>query len=103
MDKDILKNFVKHDVEILVGGVWIEGHLQPIVNGQIVLLPIGESAAFYGPCAMKMEVIQAIRQVKKDAAKANATAAATAQSPPPVKSSLDSTPGHVGQRFVIAK
>ncbi len=53
------------NVEVLVGGVWIEGHLKPIVKGVVTLLPIGEAASFYGPAALKQEAIQAIRQVRK--------------------------------------
>lgn len=65
MDKEILKHFVGLNVEILVGGVWVEGNLQPISKGIVVLLPIGEAAAFYGPASMKEEAIQAIRHIKK--------------------------------------
>lgn len=65
MDMDTIKPFINHDVEMLVGGTWIEGHLVPIVKGLILLYPIGEAKNFYGPCALKADVIQAIRQVKK--------------------------------------
>ena len=65
MDGDILKHYVGKDVEVLVAGAWIEGRLQPIAKGIVTLLPVGEAAAFYGPTAMKMEVIQVIRQVKQ--------------------------------------
>lgn len=65
MEADILKHYVGKDVEVLVAGAWIEGRLQPIAKGIVTLLPLGEAAAFYGPTAMKMEVIQAIRQVKQ--------------------------------------
>jgi hypothetical protein len=65
MDMDTIKPFINHDVEMLVGGTWIEGHLTPIVKGLILLYPIGEAKNFYGPCALKAEFIQAIRQVKK--------------------------------------
>lgn len=65
MDIETIKPFINHDVEVLVAGVWIEGHLVPIVKGVIVIHPLEDAAAFYGPTAMKIEVIQAIRQVKK--------------------------------------
>lgn len=65
MDMDIIKPFINHDVEVLVAGVWIEGHMAPIVKGVIMLLPLPDQAAFYGPCALRPDVIQAIRQVKK--------------------------------------
>lgn len=103
MDLSILKNFVNHDVEVLVGGVWIEGHMTPIVKGQITLLPIGEASHFYGPMACEAAVVQAVRQVKRDTTKANAQAQQTQQSQVPIKSGFEATPGHVGQRFVIAK
>jgi hypothetical protein len=63
MEADILKHFIGKDVEILVGGAWVEGRMQPIVKGVITLIPFGEVAAFYGPTALKMESAQAIRQV----------------------------------------
>lgn len=65
MEAEILKHFIGMNVEVLVGGVWIEGNLRPIVKGTVTLLPIGEAAAFYGPAAFKQESIQAIRQVRK--------------------------------------
>lgn len=63
MESDILKHFIGKDVEILVSGVWIEGHMQPIAKGIVTLTPTAETAAFYGPTACKMDVVQAIRQV----------------------------------------
>lgn len=65
MESDILKHFVNHEVEILIGGVWVEGLLLPIAKGIVVLKPIGEMATFYGPCSFKSEDIMAIRQLKK--------------------------------------
>jgi hypothetical protein len=65
MEADILKHFIGMNVEVLVGGVWIEGNLRPIVKGTVTLLPIGEAASFYGPAAFKQDAIQAIRQVRK--------------------------------------
>lgn len=65
MEAEILKHFIGMNVEVLVGGVWIEGHLKPIVKGVVTLLPIGEASAFYGPAAFKQDAIQAIRMVKK--------------------------------------
>jgi len=67
MEGDVLKHFVNRDVEVLVGGVWIEGHLSPIVKGVVTLVPVGEAQQFYGPCAFKQDAIQAIRQVKRQA------------------------------------
>ena len=66
METDILKHFIGKDVEVLVSGVWIEGQLQPIAKGVVTLLPTPETAAFYGPSAMKADVIQAIRQVRRN-------------------------------------
>jgi hypothetical protein len=99
MELDILKHFVNKDVEILIGGVWIEGHMTPIVKGQITLIPFGEEAAFYGPAALKAENVQCIRLVKKDGAKANAQAATAVQTPEPIKSSFESS--HPGNRYVV--
>lgn len=65
MELKILKNFINHDVEVLVAGVWIEGRMTPIVEGVVTLLPLKEAAAFYGPTALKADVIQAVRQVKR--------------------------------------
>jgi hypothetical protein len=65
MELDILKHFIKHEVEVLVGGVWIEGLMMPIVKGVVVLMPVGEMQAFFGPASLKAESIQAIRQIKK--------------------------------------
>lgn len=65
MEIKILKNFINHDVEVLVAGVWIEGRMTPIVEGVITLLPLKDVASFYGPTALKADVIQAIRQVKR--------------------------------------
>lgn len=97
METDILKHFIGKDVEVLISGVWVEGHMQPITKGIVVLLPIGGTEMFYGPTSCKTEVIQAIRQVKR-----NNTTPPMPASPEPnkIKSSLDSTPGH---HFVIKK
>ncbi len=65
METDILKHFVGKDIEVLVSGIWIEGRLQQIAKGIVTLLPIDEMASFYGPAAMKIEVIQAVRQIKR--------------------------------------
>ena len=95
MDTDILKHFIGKDVEVLVSGVWLEGHMQPIAKGIVTLTPVGEMAVFYGPTACKTEVIQAIRQIKKSGERV-AEPAPIADSNP-VRSSLESiTPG---QRF----
>lgn len=95
MEIDVIKPFINHDVEVLVAGVWIEGHLVPIVKGTLILHPIGEAAAFYGPTALKADVIQAIRQVKKNGQAADQFIDPTTEAPKPVRSGLDPvTPGH---------
>jgi hypothetical protein len=96
METDILKHFIGKDVEILVSGVWIEGHMQPIAKGIVTLIPIGEAGAFYGPAACKTDVIQAIRQVIRSGIKM-ANPVPEINQPPAVRSSMESiTPG---QRF----
>jgi len=96
MEADILKHYVGKDVEVLVAGVWIEGLLQPIAKGIVTLLPSDEVAAFYGITAMKMDVIQAIRHVKKSGTRAVEPLQNTDPSPV-VRSSLEQvTPA---QRF----
>lgn len=96
METDILKHFIGKDVEVLVSGVWVEGHMQPIAKGVVTLIPINEAAAFYGPTAMKTEVIQAIRQIKRSGQMVSDPVPEITQ-PPAVRSSLDQvTPG---QRF----
>lgn len=96
MELDVLKNFVNRDVEVLVGGVWIEGHMTPIVKGVITLLPLGDTAQFYGPTALKAEVVQAVRQVKKQGQ--TPQVAPAPETPGPVRSSLESLTAQ--QRFV---
>lgn len=86
------------NVEVLVSGVWIEGHLRPIVKGVVTLIPIGEAAEFYGPAAFKQEAIQAIRQVRKIAV---AEIPEEVVTPSPVRSSLDEVT--VAQRFARKK
>lgn len=98
MENDIIKHFVNKDVEILVAGTWIEGHMTPIVKGVVTLLPLKDAAEFYGPTACNVEVIQAIRQVKKATTTANPPV-----TPPqgPVRSSFDQVPHNLsGARFV---
>lgn len=96
METDILKHFIGKDVEVLVSGVWIEGHMQPIAKGVVTLIPFGETGVFYGPCACKADVIQAIRQVKQSGQRV-AEPVPEISPPTSVRSSLDSvTPG---QRF----
>lgn len=94
MEADVIKPFIGHSVEILVAGVWIEGFLNPIAKGVIQLTPLDELKEFYGPCALKLEVVQAIRQIKR--------ASSTNTSSPldkdmTVRSGLDSVPPN--QRF----
>jgi len=96
METDILKHFIGKNVEVLVGGVWIEGHLQPIAKGVVTLVPTDETAPFYGPTAMKADVIQAIRQVKRSGQRLSEPVPEI-NPQPVVRSSLDQvTPG---QRF----
>jgi hypothetical protein len=103
MDLDTLKNFTKRDVEVLVGGVWIEGHMTPIAKGVVVLLPIGEAKAFYGPTACKAEVIQAVREVRTPP---NANTASPVPSDPSAPAAVRSGFGaaqqsnHPGRKFV---
>ena len=102
MESDIIKNFVRRDVEILVGGVWIEGHLLPVVKNIVVLAPIGHSKEFYGPTSCKMEVIQAIREVKLPPT-TQVPAVNNDPSPPPaIKSGFGPAPKstHPGNKFV---
>lgn len=66
MEVEVIKPFINHDVEVLVGGVWIEGTLAPIVKGVVNLLPIGDAKGFYGPAAFKLESVVAIRQLKRN-------------------------------------
>lgn len=65
MEGKNIKPFVGKDVEILVDGVWVEGRLSPIAEGLVVLVPVGEMAAFYGPTALKIEDVRAVRQIIK--------------------------------------
>lgn len=96
METDILKHFIGKDVEVLVSGVWIEGHMQPIAKGIVTLLPVGEAGSFYGPAACKAEVIMAIRQVIRSGVRM-ANPVPEIDQPPAVRSSMESiTPG---QRF----
>lgn len=119
MESDILKHFIGLDVEILVGGTWVEGRLQPLTKGGIVVLkPFPGYESFYGPASMKTDVIQAIRQLRK-------LPTVESPAPPPqqqqpqlnpalmggslaepsnVRSSLDQNmPGQASGRFIIAK
>lgn len=64
MELEILKNFVNNAVEVLVGGVWLEGYMTPIVKSVVTLLPLDSAKEFYGPAAVKAENIMAIRQMK---------------------------------------
>lgn len=96
METDILKHFIGKNVEVLVSGVWIEGHMQPIAKGVVTLVPTEETAVFYGPCALKADVIQAIRQIRNSSEKM-APVVPEINAPPPVRSGLEQvTPG---QRF----
>lgn len=95
MELDILKHFIKHEVEVLVGGVWVEGTMMPIAKGVVVLLPLEGAKPFYGPTSMKADAIQAIRQIK------HLAGGVSFENPPPlddnVKSSFDGVSPH--QRF----
>jgi hypothetical protein len=98
MELENIKHFINKDVEILIGGVWVKGHMTPIVKGLITLLPFPEDVASYGPAALKAENVQCIRQLKRDAQQANAAVATQAQTPP-IKSGFESA--SPGKRFVI--
>lgn len=103
MELDVLKNFVKHEVEVLVAGVWITGVMTPIVKGVVTLLPAGQEKEFYGPTAVHAEVIQAVRQVRKQPT-TNAMAPVVNQNPDapvPPRSALEPVIGqHPGGKFV---
>lgn len=97
MESDILKNFIGLSVEILVSGVWIEGILMPIAKSVVVLKPLPGTEAFLGPTSCKTDVIQAIRQVKRD------TPIVTKPvETPNIHSSFDST-NIPGNRFVVQR
>lgn len=98
MENDIIKHFVNKDVEILVSGVWIEGHMTPVVKGVVTMLPFGEAAIFYGPAACNVEVIQAIRLVKRQSAPAVVPPTIPEPSDPGLRSALEQT--IPGIRFV---
>lgn len=99
MEAEILKHFIGMNVEVLVGGVWIEGNLRPIVKGVVTLLPIGDAAAFYGPAAFKQDAIVAIRQVRKTGPVEMPVE--EIRPPAQVRSSLDEVPA--AQRFARKK
>ena|ERR1700678_2343719 len=97
MESDILKSFIGRNVEILISGTWVEGHLMPIAKGIVVLKPLPGTEAFLGPTSCKTDVIQAIREVKRD----------TPIVPKPVEtpnvhSSFDAT-NIPGNRFVVQR
>lgn len=96
MEAEILRHFINKDVEILVGGVWVEGHMTPIVKGQITLLPFPEAVPFYGPTALKAENVQCIRQIKRNDKN---TAVITPEQSSPIKSGFETA--SPGKRFVI--
>lgn len=102
MEAAILGNFVKRDVEILVAGVWLAGHMLPIVKGVVTLVPIGVEKEFYGPTAVKSEVIQAVREVRKQPQANTAPSVPSDPSPPPPVRSAFEAPqhGHPGMKFV---
>ena len=100
MELDILKHFVKHDVEVLIGGQWVEGLFSSIQKGIVVLMPFADMQVFYGPASLKAEDIQAIRQVKRN----NITApnvVPNVQTPPSIRSSFESLPPSF--RFPVKK
>lgn len=102
MELKVLKNFIKREVEILVGGVWVTGLLHPIVESVITLTPIGTEALHYGPTALKAEMVQAIREVRKQPT-TNVVAPAPTGAPVPVQSGFNSVPqggNHPGNKFV---
>jgi hypothetical protein len=97
MDLSVLAPFVKMEVEILVAGVWIPGIMTPIVKGVITLLPTEETKLGYGPTAVKAEVVQAIRQVRRSGQPVASTAMPSVGSSVPVRSGFDSTGSVPGQ------
>ena len=74
--------------------------MQPISKGIVVLLPFADQQAFYGPASLKMEAIQAIRQVKRNNV-AVPNIVPTIPNPPVVKSSFESLPPNF--RFAVKK
>src|ERR1035437_3091428 len=100
MELDILKYFIKFDVEVLIGGVWIEGHMTSIAKGVVILMPLDEAKEFYGPASFKAESIIAIRQVKRG----NANIPNVVINPPApvvIKSSFEAVPPNF--RFAFKK
>lgn len=100
MEIDILKHFIRHDVEVLVGGVWIEGVLQPIVKGVIVLLPLPNAIEFYGPASLRIESIDAIRQLKRGNPQPSVINM-TPEKPAQIRSVFESVPP--SKRFAVKK
>lgn len=99
METDVLKHFIGKDVEILVGGAWVDGHMQPIVKGVITLIPFKDVAPFYGPTALKAEAVQAIRQVIRSGVKLADPVPQTTAGGVPIRSSLDQVQNS-GNKFV---
>jgi len=99
METDVLKHFIGRDVEILVGGAWVDGHMQPIVKGVITLIPFKDVAPFYGPTALKAESVQAIRQVIRSGVPLADPAPQATAGGVPIRSSLDQVQ-HSGNKFV---
>ena len=100
MEIETLKPFINHDVEILIAGNWVEGHMNPIVKGIITLSPVGVAREFYGPVCFKVDSVQAIRLIKvqpKD----------KSYNPPPVESINSSiepiTPGVRSQQLQFVR
>lgn len=103
MEAAVLGNFVKREVEILVGGVWVAGYMTPIVKGVITLIPIGVEKEFYGPTALKAEAVQAIREVRKQpGANTAPTVPSDPSAPPATRSAFETAnPGHhPGMKYV---
>ena len=97
MEMEVLKAFVNHSVEVLVGGVWLEGRLAAIVKGVVTLMPLKEAAAFYGPASVKAENILAIRQIKMQEAvisqpETQAPSSMIGVMDPNIRSSLEQVP-----------
>lgn len=96
METKHLKHFINRDVEILVAGAWVEGHMQPIVEGLITLIPFPDTASHYGPTALKADLVQAIREVKRGG-RVMAEPTTVPTNVGTIRSSLDQTTP--GQRF----
>lgn len=101
MELDILKAFIKLNVEVVVDGVCFCGLLAPIAKGIVVIIPFPEDSEFYGPASMHYSDIKAIRQIKRHP---NSPVAQLPELPteiPNIRSSLETLPPNF--RFPVKK